>query len=60
MVTAALISDNYYIYLIDIERMSKHGYTPTIIKNPANSVIESDNWLLQPTSNLVVPVDNKL
>jgi len=52
---ATLYGDKYYLYLIDTEKAAEVGYTPTIIRNPAKAVIESDGWLMQPTSYLVLP-----
>lgn len=52
---ATLYGDKYYLYLIDAEKSAENGYIPTIIRNPAKVVIESDGWLMQPTSYLVLP-----
>lgn len=48
--------DRYYLYLINTAKTSQPGYTPIIIRNPAKTVIESDGWLMQPTSYLVLPI----
>ncbi len=52
---ATLYGEKYYLYLIDAEKTSEAGYIPIIIRNPAKAVIESDSWLMQPTSYLVLP-----
>jgi len=52
---ASLYGDKYYLYLIDAEKVVESDYSPTIIRNPAKIIIESDGWLMQPTSYLVQP-----
>jgi hypothetical protein len=52
---ATIYGDKYYLYLINAEKITGHEYTPTIIRNPAKTVIQSDGWLMQPTSYLVLP-----
>lgn len=37
-------ADHYYIYLVDISKITTPGYEPTIIKNPAASLSTNDNW----------------
>ena len=51
---AKLIADKYFIYLVDISKISKEGYDPTIIQNPANTILGNDEWILSPTSFLVL------
>ena len=53
--TATLLGGKYYIYLVDADKTGKPNYAPTIIHNPAQSVLVSGDWLLQPTSYLVLP-----
>jgi len=52
---ATLYGEKYYLYLIDAEKATEVGYIPIIIQNPAKAVIESDSWLMQPTSYLALP-----
>lgn len=52
---AMLYGDKYFIYMVSAEKAGKPGYSPTVIRNPAKSIIESDSWLMQPTSFLVLP-----
>ena len=52
---ATLYADRYYLYLVDMRKIKDCGYSPTIIQNPAKAVIESDGWLMQPESYLVLP-----
>jgi hypothetical protein len=52
---ATLLGDKYYIYLVNTEMIGKPVDAPTIIRNPSKAVLESSDWLLQPTSFLVLP-----
>ncbi len=52
---ATLYGEKYYIYLVDAEKATETEYIPIIIRNPAKIVIESDSWLMQPTSYLLLP-----
>ena len=55
--TAKLYEDRYYIYLIDASMMKRQGYEPTIIKNPAATILASESWIMSPTSYLVIPTE---
>lgn len=57
METAKLYENRYFIYLIDAERIDQEGYTPRIIENPAENVLKSENWIMSPTSYMVIPTD---
>lgn len=48
--TAKLKGTQYYIYLVDLRRISDKTYTPTIINDPANILFNSDEWLVEPQS----------
>ena len=52
---ASLLGVKYCIYLVDMEKAGQPNYTPTIIRDPAMVVLGSDDWLMQPTSYLVLP-----
>lgn len=54
---ASSLGDKYYIYLVDAEKISEKNYQPIIIRDPANAVLNTDSWLMQPTSYFVLPVD---
>ena len=54
---ATLYGEMYYIYLVDIDRLADTDYCPQIICNPSKMVVESDSWILQPSSYLVIPVE---
>lgn len=47
---AKLKGDTYYLYLIDIREIGKNEYIPTIIKNPAEVIMESSKWMVEPQS----------
>lgn len=55
--TAKLYEDRYYIYLIDALMVKMQGYEPTIIKNPAKTILTSESWIMSPTSYLVIPTE---
>lgn len=50
--TAKAKGNNYYLYLVDISKLS-NSYEPYIINNPANNLIGSGEWLLEPQSYYV-------
>lgn len=52
---ATLYGDKYYLYMVDMDKIEGIDYIPTVIKNPVMKVIESGDWLMQPTSYLVLP-----
>lgn len=54
---AKLYENNYFIYLVDSSKINEEGYEPRIIQNPAKNIIESDQWILNPTSYMVIPTD---
>lgn len=55
--TAKLYENHYFIYLVDALRVDEPEYEPRIIQNPANCIIDSDQWILNPTSYLVIPTE---
>lgn len=57
---ATLYGDKYYLYLINLEKAGETNYSPTLIRNPAKAIIETDAWLMQPTSYLVLPAGDEL
>lgn len=54
---AKLYEAQYYIYLIDAEKITDVNYEPRIIKNPAEVILGSDDWIMNPTSYMVIPTD---
>lgn len=41
---ATKIRDHYYLYLVDITQITTPGYAPTIIKDPARTLLANPNW----------------
>ena len=50
---AKLKGDTYYLYLIDLTKINQPDYLPQIIKNPAVSVMESEDWFIETQSYFV-------
>ncbi len=47
--------EQYFIYLVDREKMSEESYIPTIIQNPYESVLENDiEWNKRVDSYFIV------
>lgn len=44
---AKLKGTRYYLYLVNLEKISKVNYEPMMICNPANSIMKSENWLVE-------------
>lgn len=38
----------YHLYLVDLLKISQPDYVPTIVTNPANAIMHSDDWLVEP------------
>ena len=53
--TAASLGEKYFIYLVNAEKTTNEGYHPSILRNPAEAVLRSENWLMQPTTYWVIP-----
>lgn len=47
---AKLKGNSYCLYLVDIRRIGKNGYVPMIINNPAEVIMESSEWMVEPQS----------
>ena len=54
---ASLHRERYYIYLVNMDKINELDYVPTIIQDPVGAVVNSDGWLMQPTSYLVLPIN---
>jgi hypothetical protein len=48
--TAKLKGKRYYLYLIDLQKVSDENYIPTIINDPASVLFDSDEWFVEPQS----------
>lgn len=49
---AALLSDKYYLYLVDLSCINDPLYVPIIIQNPATS-LDASGWIMKPRSYFV-------
>lgn len=50
---ARLKGDKYYLYLVELTRISQKDYSPLIIQNPAVNVMEADSWFVEAQSFLI-------
>ncbi|MCF8020946.1 MAG: DUF3883 domain-containing protein [Vallitaleaceae bacterium] len=39
------LGENYFIYLVDRDKMSNINYEPLIVKNPYREIIENEKWV---------------
>lgn len=54
---AKLFGNKYFLYLVDVTRLNDDGYEPEIICNPAADILVSEQWIMSPTSFLVMPTE---
>ncbi len=47
---AKLKGELYFLYLVDLSRVSEPGYTPEMIQDPAANVMTSDRWFVEAQS----------
>ena len=47
---AKLQGEKYFLYLVDLSKIEDEGYCPQIISNPAQSIMKSLDWLVEPES----------
>lgn len=45
--TAKLMGNQYYLYLIDLQKIKCISYSPLMIPNPAVAIIDSSDWLVE-------------
>ncbi len=50
---ARLKGDKYYLYLVELNRISQEDYSPLIIPDPAVKVMEADSWFVEAQSFLI-------
>ena len=43
---AKLLGTNYYLYLVDLTKISNNGYSPEIVNNPAQAIMENPQVLI--------------
>ena len=48
--TAKRKGEKYYLYLVDLRRVDEPGYAPEIIANPAEIIMQSHGWFVEPQS----------
>ena len=48
--TAKRKGKQYYLYLVDISKVGYANYKPTIIKDPANKIMKSNDWFVKADS----------
>ena len=48
--TAKLHGSHYRLYLVDLSKTTNDSYQPYIMVNPAEIVMKSDEWILEPQS----------
>ncbi len=52
-----LYEEKYCIYLIDVAQIDDPLYEPVIIRNPSKSILDSNHWIMNPTSYMVMPIE---
>ena len=50
---AKLKVDKYYLYLVELAKISQADYSPLVIQNPAKNVMEADSWFVEAQSFLI-------
>jgi hypothetical protein len=50
MEIAKLQGEKYYLYLVNLTKIGDEDYEPTIISNPALTIMNSQDWLIEPES----------
>ena len=48
--TARYKKESYYLYLVDLSKIEEKSYVPWIIRDPANSLFENEDWFIEPQS----------
>lgn len=55
--TAKLKGDSYFLYLVQLSKISDSDYSLTIIQNPAQSIMNSDLWYTESQSYYIRKAD---
>ena len=42
--------DKYYLYLVNLQRIEDQDYSPEMISNPAEKIMQSSDWFVEPES----------
>ena len=53
--TSKMLTDHYYLVLVDIDHISNDNYEPIIIRDPFNN-LHDDSWLIKPQSFFVCQI----
>ena len=48
--TARLKGKQYFLYLVDLQKVYDEGYAPDIVIDPANTLFSSEEWLIESQS----------
>ena len=48
--TARLKGKQYFLYLVDLQKVYDEGYAPDIVIDPANTLLSSEEWLIESQS----------
>ena len=55
--TAKLKGDSYFLYLVQLSKTNDSDYSPTIIQNPVQSIMDSDLWYIESQSYYIRKAD---
>lgn len=55
--SAKIRGKDYFLYLVNADRILDHSYIPEIIQNPYSAIINSNDWKLTPSSFLVEKIN---
>lgn len=53
---AKLKGKSYYLYLVELNKINNLEYSPEIINNPAEIIINSDKWFIEPQGYHIIKV----
>jgi len=48
--------NNYYLYLVNRNKIHEEAYSPEIIKNPYESVLMSNDWIKEPEKYHIIRI----
>jgi hypothetical protein len=48
--TAKLMGNQYYLYMIDLQKIQDDNYVPLVINDPASILFDSAEWFIEPQS----------
>jgi hypothetical protein len=53
---AQIKGNNYCLYIVDINKLNELNYSPLIILNPSETILNDSNWLIETQSMLITRV----